>query len=285
MESCKPMASRPGPRCSRISVWLQRADDKGAQGARSPKWALEYLRLRCTAAQRQNGCVGQSQQWTRLPTAFFPVMGPQTTPTSAGPCFLQDSMHGDSYPCCRQSIRLCLPAYSSKSSHGHQDCRRASSSSFAMVVQLSPLQIANWMASSLESVCPYWRDVCRVGLGLDRPWTSDSLLQPKSAVRKPSLVSCGTKLLAVQGPIQQILPSKSRISANRVAPKGGQLGIGHEMHHSRSSEASPSWTTRRGFHGSLGFDRGVPATTCIKLRETSRLTWWRGAGEMVRQRW
>jgi hypothetical protein len=117
MESCKPMASRPAPRCSRISGWLQRAEDKGAQGARSPnfpKWALEYLRLRCTAAQRQNGCVGQSQQWTRLPTACFPVMGPQTTPTSAGPCFLQDSMHGDSYPCCRQSIRLCLPAYSSK---------------------------------------------------------------------------------------------------------------------------------------------------------------------------
>jgi hypothetical protein len=117
MESCKPMASRPASRCSRISGWLQRAEDKGAQGARSPnfpKWALEYLRLRCTAAQRQNGCVGQSQQWTRLPTAFFPVMGPQTTPTSAGPCFLQDSMHGDSYPCCRQSIRLCLPAYSSK---------------------------------------------------------------------------------------------------------------------------------------------------------------------------
>ncbi len=23
-------------------------------------------------------------------------------------------MHGDSYPCCRQSIRLCLPAYPSK---------------------------------------------------------------------------------------------------------------------------------------------------------------------------
>lgn len=37
------------------------------------------------------------------------------------------------------------------------------------VVQLSLLQSANWMAPSLESVHPYWRAVCRVGLGLDRP--------------------------------------------------------------------------------------------------------------------
>lgn len=39
---------------------------------------------------------------------LFPVseLVPSRASTAAGPCFLQDNMHGDSYPCCCQSIRL-----------------------------------------------------------------------------------------------------------------------------------------------------------------------------------
>jgi hypothetical protein len=53
-------------------------------------------------------------QWAFGCRRLLPRQAPPATLTIAGPCFLQDNMHGDSYPCCRQSIRLCLPAYSSK---------------------------------------------------------------------------------------------------------------------------------------------------------------------------
>ena len=58
---------------------------------------------------------------------------------------------------------------------------------------------------------PLLAGVCRVGLGLDRPGASDFPSATEVGGVEASLVSCGMKLLAVQGPIQHILPSKSRI--------------------------------------------------------------------------
>ncbi|PMD25089.1 hypothetical protein NA56DRAFT_739848 [Hyaloscypha hepaticicola] len=64
-----------------------------------------------------------------------------------------------------------------------------------------------------------------------------------------------------------ILPSKSRISANRVAPKGARPKL------------LPLGRLDEGFTADWGLTGGVPATICIKLRETSRLTVVEGAAQ------
>jgi hypothetical protein len=90
----------------------------------------------------------------------FPVMEPPATPRIAGPCFLQDSMHGDSYPCCRPSIRLCLPAYSSKALTDVEIAAPlpgASCDERPALVDHSRARKANWLASRFESVHPEWQ--------------------------------------------------------------------------------------------------------------------------------
>jgi hypothetical protein len=105
----RPLAAQHALICGRGAARMQTAQDDCKSGREpcsvvaSPahsRFLRLRLRLRCTSAY-----VGRCAQWApqRASAAdgLLPRHGPPATPTIAGPCFLQDSMHGDSYPCCR----------------------------------------------------------------------------------------------------------------------------------------------------------------------------------------
>jgi hypothetical protein len=118
MESCKPMPNRPAPECSTPSDLRQGRRPAAGRIGRCPKvgralrhGSLAHSSISGYVAKWLRGIMGTMAS---AADGLLPRHGPPATPRIAGPCFLQDSMHGDSYPCCRPSIRLCLPAYSSK---------------------------------------------------------------------------------------------------------------------------------------------------------------------------
>jgi hypothetical protein len=175
----RPVDARASLISGRVSVWLQpaarrrtrgemRGEERGAQSGLSSisGYGAQWHDGRMAGWRRGNNFTMDAAADGLLPRQGPPT--PRRRQQVLVHAFCRTACMAIATLAAVQSIRLCLPAYSSKAP---TDINNIAKKLFAimLLIQLSSLQSANWMAPSLELVYPYWRDVCRVGLGLDRP--------------------------------------------------------------------------------------------------------------------